>query len=107
MYGVKVSASKVVFSADTGAEVDMSDPSRVVAIAYTADKRAYINGISAATTTGASYNYMNSRVEVARRHTGNALYYKGRVLAFRAHSRTLTADEIKANYEVDKRRFGL
>ena len=44
---------------------------------------------------------------VARRHTGNALYFKGWAFAFRAHSRVLTNAELAANYAVDKARFGL
>ena len=107
MFGVKGNGGGMVFNVNYAVPGVFTDLPRTFAVAFTSDSRAYINGVATATVAGATFNYMYMRVEVGRRYTGTANYFKGKVHAYRAHSRALTADEIAANYAVDKARFGL
>lgn len=68
---------------------------------------AYLNGAEVDTVTSQNWNFTGYRVEIGRRYSGGANYFKGKVHALRLYSRTLTASEIAANYAIDKARFNL
>ena len=67
---------------------------------------AYLNGEP--TDSGAWTDYYNSQVTIAiGGSNGSNRAMLGDIYAIRTHSGVLTADEIAANYAIDKARFGL
>lgn len=70
----------------------------------------YFNGKVTTKTTGSSYVYPSSTAPLGiaiGATVENTEKWRGRVWSIRLYSRALTADEIAANYAVDKARFNL
>lgn len=66
----------------------------------------YVNGQFANSKTQSFYGKFSGQTTFFNRTTGGR-GITGQLHAVRLYSRALTADEIAANYDVDKRRFGL
>ena len=67
----------------------------------------YYNGQFAPSNSGTSGWSVPRNSAILGRHSNDQYKYKGELCCIRAYSRALAADEIAANYAVDKARFGL